>query len=288
MPYFLALCAAFTAALGAAFQDKEMDSYSAAEAKGFRLILTSIKRPMWLLGLGVMVGAPVLQYLALRVGNLTQVQPMLTCELLFILAIIVVTHHERPGKVEWLGALGIVGGLAMFLIAAAPSGDASVLSPKAAVVITTGALVVVIAFYFGTRRTTASLRAAGLGAAAATCFAYQAAMTQIVAGVPITQIFRQPALYALAVAGISGFFLFEHALKAGHIASSRAAMVVVDPFLSVLLGVSVFHDRIAHTPFRLAIEIAGLAVLLYGAKTLATSPLITAIQPTEPVVAPGR
>ena len=31
---------------------------------------------MWWLGLGVMVGSPVFQYLALRVGNLTQVQPV--------------------------------------------------------------------------------------------------------------------------------------------------------------------------------------------------------------------
>jgi drug/metabolite transporter (DMT)-like permease len=284
--YFLALCAAFTAALGAAVQDKEMGSYSDAEAKGFRLILTSIKRPIWLLGLAVMVGSPVFQYLALRVGNLTQVQPMLTCELLFILAIIVVTHHQRPGKVEWLGALGIVAGLAMFLVAAAPSGDVTVLSPAASAVITAGAVALVGAFYFGTRSSGSSIRAAGLGAAAATCFAYQAAMTQIVAGVAVTKIFGQPALYALAVAGISGFYLFEHALKAGHIASSRAAMVVVDPFLSVLLGVSVFHDRIAHTPTRLAFEIVGLGVLLTGAKTLATSPLIATVTPSAPIVAP--
>jgi drug/metabolite transporter (DMT)-like permease len=282
MPYLLALCSAFTAALGAAFQDKEMSTYSKEEAKGLRLILTSLRRPMWWLGMAVMVGSPVFQYLALRVGNLTQVQPMLTCELLFILAIIVVTHHQRPGRIEWIGAVAIVGGLAMFLIAAAPTGDVSNISSTQAVIITAGALVLVGAFFFGSSGATGWARAAGLGAAAATCFAYQAAMTQIIAGVPIGWgLLRQPALYALAVAGISGFILFEQALNAGHIASSRAAMVIVDPFLSVVLGLTVFHDHIEHTPVRLVVEVLGLAILFYGAKTLATSPLIAEIDPEQ-------
>lgn len=260
-----------------------MASYSTEQAKGIRLILTSLTRPMWWLGLVVMVGSPVFQYLALRVGNLTQVQPMLTCELLFILAIIVVTHRQRPGRIEWTGAVSIVAGLAMFLIAAAPTGDVFTISVTQAVIVTGGAVGLVGAFFFGSRGVSGWARAAGLGAAAATCFAYQAAMTQIIAGVPIGwELLRQPALYALAVAGISGFFLFEHALHAGHIASSRAAMVIVDPFLSVVLGLSIFHDHIAHSPVRLIVEVLGLGVLFTGARTLATSPLIAAIDPAPP------
>ena len=273
------MCSAFTAALGAAFQDREINAFSDEEAKGFHLILASIRKPMWWLGLFVMVGSPLFQYLALRVGNLTQVQPMLTTELLFILAIIVVTHHQRPGPREWRGAIAIVVGLALFLIAANSTGDESVISARSAVGITVGGLLLVAIFYLASRRTVGWSRAALLGSAAATCFAYQAAMTQIVAGVSVGKILTQPALIGLAIAGIAGFLFFEHALRAGHIAASRAAMVIVDPLLSVLIGIIVFHDHLEHTPIRVAFEVTGLLVLFWGAQQLASSPLIAQTDP---------
>ena len=280
MTYLFALCAAFTAALGAAFQDREINAFSDEEAKGLRLILSSMRRPLWWLGLGVMVGAPVFQYLALRVGNLTQVQPVLTTELLFVLLIIVVTHHQRPGRIEWTGAAGIVIGLTVFLVAANSTGDVTQISKAWAVVMTVVGLGLVGGFYLASRRTKGSTRAVLLGAAAATCFSYQAAMTQIVAGVPLTKIFTQPALIGLVIAGLTGFLLFEHALRAGHIAASRASMVIVDPLLSVILGVVVFNDRLRHTPLALTLEVVGLAVLFAGSARLATSPLIAEAAPS--------
>jgi len=287
MAYFLALCSAFTAALGAAYQDREMKAFSEEQAKGIRLFLTSISKPMWWFGLLVMTGSPIFQYLALRVGNLTQVQPMLTTELLFILVIIVITHHERPGRTEWVGAVGIVLGLAVFLFAAQPSGDISTISAKWAIILTVGALALVGGIWFFSRSTQGSLTAALLGAAAATCFAYQAVMTQIVAGVSILRIFGQPALYALAIGGTAGFLFFEKALRAGHIAASRAAMVIVDPFLSVLIGVCVFHDHLNHTPGAIIAEVVGLTMLFAGAKVLATSPLIGKVGPASPAPEKG-
>jgi len=268
------MCSAFSAALGAAFQDREIATISDEQAKGARLILSSISKPMWWFGLFVMVGSPVFQYLALRVGNLTQVQPMLTTELLFVLAIIVVTHHQRPGLQEWTGSIGIVAGLSLFLVSAHPSGDQSVITRGWAVAITIGALALVGLFYGFSRRSTSWLRSALMGSAAATCFAYQAAMTQIVAGVSITKIFTQPALIGLAVAGVAGFLFFQHALRDGHIAASRAAMVIVDPLLSVFIGVVAFSDQIGHTPAAITGEVIGLVLLVVGARQLATSPMI--------------
>jgi drug/metabolite transporter (DMT)-like permease len=274
VPYLLALCAAFTAALGAAFQDREIDSFTAEQSKGLRLILAGMTRPLWWLGLGVMVGAPIFQYLALRVGNLTQVQPVLTTELLFVLLLIVLTHHQHPGRAEWLGATGIIAGLVVFLVTAGSTGSESTISQHWAFVITAIGLCLVAAFWLSSRLCVGWAQAALLGAAAATCFAYEAAMTQIVAGVPLTSILTQPALIGLAVAGVAGFLFFQHALRAGHIAASRASMVIVDPLLSVTVGVAVFHDKIRHGPVAAVLEVLGLAILVLGAWRLATAPLI--------------
>ena len=88
-----------------------------------------------------------------------------------------------------------------------------------------------------------------------------------------------------------GFIFFQHALRAGHVAASRAAMVIVNPMLSVAIGVIGFGETLATTPVAITFEIVGVAILLIGARQLATSPLIAGDTlggagegPTDPVV----
>ena len=79
------------------------------------------------------------------------------------------------------------------------------------------------------------------------------------------------------VGGSVGFLLFQQAMRAGHVAASRAAMVTVDPLLSVVIGIVVFGDHMAHSPLATIAEALGLILLLSGAKILASSSLITQI-----------
>ena len=124
MAYLLGLCAALCAATGAAVQHREVAEVPTASSTGLRLVIAALRRPLYLLGFAVLLGAFAFQFAALRVGDLTQVQPMLATELLFLMVIIVFTHHQRPGRREWAAAVMIVGGLALFLVAAKPHGGA--------------------------------------------------------------------------------------------------------------------------------------------------------------------
>jgi drug/metabolite transporter (DMT)-like permease len=279
MTYFLAICSAFCAAAGAAIQDREISSLNEGQAKGVRLLLNSLAKPWWWVGLLVMVGSPLFQYFALRVGNLTQVQPMLTTELLFLLGLVVVTHHQRPGFREFGGAALVVGGLVVFLVSARPGGGGSSLTWHWILVLTVvlGVLVTSLVMV-GYRFQPGGAKAAVLGAAAAVCFAYQAAMTDAIANEHrVVDVLRSPALYLLMVGGSVGFLLFQQAMRAGHVAASRAAMVTVDPLLSVVIGIVVFGDHMAHSPLATIAEALGLILLLSGAKILASSSLITQI-----------
>lgn len=274
MPYLLSLCAALCAAIGAALQHREVAEVPAHQAGGIRLLVASLRRPWWLLGMAVLILAPIFQFMALKVGTLTQVQPVLTTELLFLLAIIVVTHHQRPGPREWVGALAIVAGLLVFLLAAQPGGADSKLNAGDGVPLAVASVVIVLVFWGLGTLWTGLIRAALFGAAAAAAFAFQASMSKILAGLHAGAILTSPALYGFAIMGALGFLFFQHALRAGHVAASRAAMNIVNPMLSVAIGVIGFGETLATTPWAMTFEIIGVIILLFGARQLATSPLI--------------
>ena len=287
MTYLLALCASFCAATGAALQHREVAEVPEHQAGGIRLLLASIKRPGWLLGMGVLVLAPLFQFLALKVGNLTQVQPMLTTELLFLLGIIIITHHQRPGLREWAGAAAIVVGLTGFLTAARPHGGATTLTSPWILTLAGITAVLVITVMVVARLTKGWVRASLFGAMAATCFAFQAAMTKVIAGTQAGSILASPALIGLVIGGSLGFVFFQHALRAGHVAASRASMVIVNPMLSMVIGVVAFEEVLDTDPVHLVLEVIGLAVLLAGAWMLATSPMITEAEEASPADGAG-
>ncbi len=275
MTYVLALCASIFAATGAALQHREVAEVPEHRTGGIALVLASLRRPGWIIGLVVLLAAPVFQFLALKVGTLSQVQPVLTIELLVLLVIIVFTHHQHPGRREWLSSVAIVVGLTAFLLAAHPVGTEGVLSSRWQVGLALGSLVLVgLLWAIGSMRHGWS-RAALLGAAAASAFAYQAAMSKSIGQTPASHLLTSPGLYGYVVTGGLGFVLFQHALRAGHVAASRAAMVIVNPMLSVVIGLVAFHETLAHTPLAIVVEVIGVVVLLAGACSLSASPLIT-------------
>ena len=274
MTYVLALCASIFAATGAALQHREVAEVPEHRTGGIALVLASLRRPGWLIGMVVLLAAPVFQFLALKVGTLSQVQPVLTVELLVLLVIVVFTHHQHPGRREWLSSVAIVVGLTTFLLAAHPGGTEGVLTARWQVGLALGSLVLVgLLWALGSLRR-GWPRAALLGAAAASAFAYQAAMSKSIGQTAVGALLTSPGVYGYALTGALGFVLFQHALRAGHVAASRAAMVIVNPILSVVIGLVAFHETLAHTPAAIAVEAVGVVLLLAGARSLSASPLI--------------
>ena len=80
------------------------------------LMAHAIKRVIWLIGFALMLVAFGLQATALRFGELSVVQPVLTTELLFLLLILGAWFRYRVGWQEWLAPLVIVAGLGGFFL----------------------------------------------------------------------------------------------------------------------------------------------------------------------------
>ena len=97
-----------------------------SETAGFDiwLVFRLARRPIWLLGVGSMIGGFLFQLTALRYGPLALVQPILAVELLLVFGYMAVAGSGRVlvRRRDWLAAAVMSAGIAVFLLLASPSG----------------------------------------------------------------------------------------------------------------------------------------------------------------------
>ncbi|MGH9302034.1 MAG: DMT family transporter, partial [Acidimicrobiales bacterium] len=180
MVFFLALGAAFSNALISVLQRMGVEDAKEADTLKLSLLTHALKRGIWLAGFALMIGSFLLQALALHFGRLSQVQPILVTELLFLVFILATWFGYRVGSREWLGVVLASAGLAGFLVFAAPIGGNKLpgdvgwlvvgLSCSFAIAITVGLA----------RRGPRWWRATMFGTGAAIGYAFTASMTKVV------------------------------------------------------------------------------------------------------------
>jgi uncharacterized membrane protein len=279
--YTLALIAALANALTSVFQRIGVEDAPENATLRLSLIRHALHRGIWLLGFALMLVSFVVQAIALHFGRLSQVQPILTIELVFLAAILAFWFGFRMGRREWLGSLAVTAGLAGFLYFAHP--QYGMLPPPvwrwaiaAAACVIVIATAVVLAL-----RGPRWWRAAMFGTAAAISYAFTAACTKVVsdyAAADWTQLYRHWQTYALALFGVLAVFLTQNAMHAGPIVASQSTLVLVDPLASILIGISLFGDDLATTGSALPLEAISLLVAFAGAFALAHSPLISGMR----------
>jgi drug/metabolite transporter (DMT)-like permease len=275
--YLLAASAAFVNALTSVLQRIGVETAPESDTMRLSLMKHAIKRGIWLLGFALMLVVFGLQATALRFGELSVVQPVLTTELLFLLLILGVWFRYRLGWKEWLGSLIIVAGLATFFAAADPRGGDAVPSNRQWVVASIILLSVIAGFIVAALRGPRWWRAASFGAATAVTAAYTAGLTKAITTYTTQgwgHVFTHFQPYMLAICGLGTVFLLQNALHAGPITASRTTLVTVNPLVSIVLGITLFHDTLRGGPGWVAVEVFALAVLVAGVVILARSPLV--------------
>jgi drug/metabolite transporter (DMT)-like permease len=275
--FLLAVLASFSNALSAIFQRIGVQNAPAESTMSLSLMTYAIKRWIWLAGV-VLIGVGfVLQAVALRFGQLSAVQPIVTTELLFLVLVLGVWFRYRVALRDWLSSLAAAGGLAGFLVIADPQGGNSVpgLRDWTVVFVVVGIVVVVTSGlgFMGPRW----FRASMFGTAAAMMYALSAALTKVFTTL-VTQgwghVFIHWEPYALLAAGLIGLFLSQNAFHAGPITASQATLTIVDPLASVVIGIWLFGDRLQTGGWRLPAEVASMVVLVVGVFVLSQSPLV--------------
>jgi drug/metabolite transporter (DMT)-like permease len=278
---FLAAGAALLAALAVVLQRVALESAAAGSELSPRLMIRAVKNRGWLIGFGCMLGTFVLQASALRIGQLSVVQPVFTTELIFLVAILVLGFHRTVGRRELLGIVAIVVGLGGFFTFASPAIGKGQPDARAWVALSLVTVLCAAALVAVGRVGPRWWRAAVTGAAVAVLFAYTAALTKALTTLlrhgGWSSVLQSWDLYLLALAGASGLFLLQRALHAGPITASRTTGVIVNPLASILIGVTVFGERLHAGTGLVILDVLALAVMGTGVVVLVRSPLVAGI-----------
>ncbi|HKJ36281.1 MAG TPA: DMT family transporter [Solirubrobacterales bacterium] len=272
MTVLLALAAAALFALGTVLQQREAMREPEEGSLGAGFIGRLARRPIWLAGIAADGLGFVGQAAALGVGRMVVVQPILAMTVIFSLPLGAKLSGQRISPRDVLAAGVTTGGLALFLALGNPSAgrdDAPVeewLIAGAATAAICGPLVIAAA------GRSSRTRAALLGIATGILWGLSAGITkatvdQLDEG--LVALLTDWHVYALIVVGAAALVLSQASLQTGALAPAIATASILDPLASLVLGVTIFAERLEDSAPEALLAFGGLAVALVGLYYLA-------------------
>lgn len=231
----------------------------------------TLRNPLWWAGILADAIGLGLQVLALHLGPLAVVQPLLVSGLLFALLL----RHRRWWDISrrelgWAAVL--IGCLIGFLVLSGSTTGTRQLTTAdrlpAAIAAAVGLGAAGTCLFLAQRGVPASTRAALTGCAVGAVYAATAALikaaTNVAAGHGLLAVLASWQLYTVLAVGAMGLFLAQLAFQAGPLTASLPAMATVDPLLSVAIGVLVYDEHLRRGPLN-GIVLLALLLLLAAA-----------------------
>jgi len=282
---FFALAAAFSNAVSVVVQHIA-STRSPPAVKGWRLVLYLFQNVLWWLGWVALAGGFVFQAVALHNGLISIVQTLLVTEIVFTLLIRTIWIHQAVRTVTWAAAAVTCAGVAVFVIIAEPRGGSSIPNSKewvASIALCGGAVAVfAVMARWGSPARRAALYATAAGTTWALVATFIKSATDDLTASGVAGMFTHWAVYALAVGGFIGVVLTQAALHVGPLSVSQPLMVIVDPVVSIALGIVLFREQFTHDPTAITVAGAAFAVMCAGIVVLTQ----TAPQTMEATQAP--
>jgi hypothetical protein len=277
------LCAALAAsgnALANVMQRKASLQQSPDSKFGAAAMWDLLHRRTWLLGFGGMVGAFVLQAIALGLGQLSTVETVITLEVPLTLLVASRVFNTPLGRLEWSGILLMTLSMVLLIASLNPRPGDETDVPRAIYAMAGGATVAAIAaLVLAAQRGHRIWRTACLGAAAGTSFGLTASFiketTAQLSARGIVGVVATWQTYAAVLFGVLGIVLMQWALHTGPLLAAQPGFTLMDPLVSIFWGVLVFNEVI-RTGLWLIPAAISAACIGVGVVLLARSPLLVA------------
>ena len=244
-----------------------------------------IRRRVWIVGFGVMTLGYLVQSIALHLGSVAEVQPLMVSELLVVVFVLWFWYSTPWRARDVVSTVAAVVGLTVFLAVASPTLGSG--TPHAVRWITTSVFIAVLAFglvALGLRGPD-WWRALFLGAGASVGFAFLAVVTKSLTNVLLrdwVHALISWQLYALAFIGLTSFVVMQHAFRAGSLAISQSALILTNPIVSIILGFVLFDEQLRGGAVAVTFEVLSLIALVAGALGLCASSLVVGVYDDDP------
>lgn len=279
-----AVIAGLFLAAGGVLEQRAASRRPNRERLSLRLLGALFTDRTWLLGIGSAVLSYVFQAIALALGPLSVVQPLIVTELLFAVPISVRLRGLRLRSRDWLFVLAVVAGLSIGIVAADPQ-RGNPLRPIgtwapaliAAALVAGGSLLAAI-------KTSGPAKASFFGLAGAVVMGFQsaffAATIQLLRD-DVVHTFTTWEPYALVVASGLGLFLIQNAFQSGPLAASTPVIDGTLPLIAIALGVWLFDEQVRSSALGYGGAALGIALLVTGIVGLDTSAVVRKEQHVE-------
>lgn len=273
----LAVLAAAGNATASVLQRKAARREPESRSFSFRLMWDLAHQPVWAGGICAVIIGFLLQAVALGLGSLAVVQPLLVLELPFTLLLASVVFRARLHAREWLAAAGMSAGLAAFLYTLRPGGGNA-----AQVTLSTWLLGIAVSLalaatfvWLGVRQHQAA-RAVYLSVATGIGFGLTAVLVKGVATAysgSVASLFGAWQTYLVMALGPASMFLLQNTLQSGRLVAAQPGLTLVNPVVAVAWGVAVFSESV-RTGLWLTGAFAGAGLIVACTVLLARSPLL--------------
>ncbi|HET9088971.1 MAG TPA: DMT family transporter [Acidimicrobiales bacterium] len=280
MVIVMALLASFANVVASVMQRLGVENAPAASGPSLGMVRHMIQRPVWLGGLVIMFLAYCAQAVALHLGSLSIVQPLLVSEWVLLVLVLWLWYGTSLAPRDLAAAAATAIGLAVFLAVADPREGTRVPSAVMWWVLGGVVTITIVALVFLGRRGPAWWRAIALGAAASVGFSLVAAITKSLTNELMAgwgAVFGSWQVYSLALVGTGSFVIMQSAFQVGPFGASQSSLILTNPFLSIVIGALAFDESLRGGVVYRTLEVASLAVMVIGVIGLATSPLVAGV-----------
>jgi drug/metabolite transporter (DMT)-like permease len=273
------LAGAFAAALayGVATVLQAVGARSAgrSSAPDARLALRLLRSAPYVIGLLLDGIGFALSLAALRSQPLFTVQAIVSSSLAVTAVLAVLALHARLAGLEWGALLLVTAGLVLLGLSANDQRPAHVnFSGRFVLLLVVIASATVVALLVSTRDARSDGGQGGrndawaLGLLAGLMYGAGGIGARILAKPrSVHGLLLDPALWAMAIAGILGLLLYAMALQRGSVTVATAATVVAETLVPAAIGITLLGDRPAHG--RTPLAAAGFAITVTGSLLLA-------------------
>jgi drug/metabolite transporter (DMT)-like permease len=274
LPLAVGLMSASGFAVANALQHRVAGTVPGHVRRPAKVLAHLARRPLWLLATGISTLAMVCHAMALRLGSITLVQPLMLAGVVLAVPMRAAMERQRPPWAALRAVAATTSGLAAFLSFADLHGSDAPARPTAAFalfVLGVGAAVPLA--LWGNHRLPPRAHAALLGAIAGILFGLTAGLLKLVGsawtepGTPLT--IRIALLCALVVAGLLGTAVNQRAYQIAPIAFSMPLVNVVDIVVALVFGAVVFHEVPGHTVAGLMGMLVALGCVAWGLRGIA-------------------